>query len=140
LTQNYGIIQCYLTLPAGVNGDGAKRRTAHHLMGFLLSIALLLAGARLVGALARRLGAPPVVGEILAGVVLGRTLLGRLLPEAQAWLFPPSGPQAEALGAVTLLGSVLLLFVAGLEVDIRLALKQGRAALATSLLGDEQQQ
>src|SRR4051794_38005463 len=88
-----------------------------------------------MGALARLCKAPPVVGEILAGIVLGQTVLGRLLPGAHAALFPATGAQAEALQAVSLLGVVLLLFVAGLEVDVRMAFRRKGAAVATSLLG-----
>ena len=58
----------------------------HEVPIFLLSLAVLLGSARLLGALAARLGLPAVVGEILAGLLAGKTVLGRAFPGAFAWL------------------------------------------------------
>src|SRR5687768_11646758 len=55
---------------------------------FFLQIAVILLFCRVVGAVAARFGQPQVVGEMLAGVLLGPSLFGLLFPEAQAWLFP----------------------------------------------------
>lgn len=102
---------------------------------FLLSVAALLGVARLLGELARVLGLPMVVGELLAGVLLGRTGLGRLAPEAYAFLLPEHGLSSAMLAGTTTLGVVLLLTVAGLEVDIAVVQRRGRSALAVSVLG-----
>jgi Kef-type K+ transport system membrane component KefB len=83
----------------------------------LLSLATLLAAAVLSGQLARRRGLPAVVGEILAGVLLGPTLLGHIAPAAFAYLFPATGPAALQRGALTTAGLMGFLFVAGLEMD-----------------------
>jgi Kef-type K+ transport system membrane component KefB/mannitol/fructose-specific phosphotransferase system IIA component (Ntr-type) len=108
--------------------------TDHDVLVFLLSLATLLASARLLGELARALQMPLVVGEIAAGIVLGPSALGRAWPRGQAWLFPP-GPIESMLGGYTTLAVVLLLVVVGIEVDLGVLRRRGRSALATGLLG-----
>jgi Kef-type K+ transport system membrane component KefB len=106
----------------------------HEALVFLLSIATLLGAARLLGELARSVGLPSVIGEILAGVLIGRTVLGRLAPGVHGFLFP-DGPARTGLAAYTTLAVVLLLVVAGLEVDLGIVKRRGRAALFVSALG-----
>jgi Kef-type K+ transport system membrane component KefB len=101
----------------------------------LASIGVLLAAARVLGETARRLGQPAVLGEILAGVLLGETVLGRLWPDASASLFPSSGPVAVALSGITTVGIVLFLMVAGLEVDLSTIWRRRKAALSVGALG-----
>lgn len=108
--------------------------TEHHALVFLLSIAVLLGVARLLGELARSLGLPMVVGEIVAGVLLGQTGLGRVFPAAHAFLLP-SGPPASMLAGYTTIAVVLLLVVAGLEVDLGIVRRRGRSALFVAVLG-----
>ncbi|HEY8079266.1 MAG TPA: cation:proton antiporter [Labilithrix sp.] len=108
--------------------------TEHDVLGFLLSLAVLLGTARLLGELARAIGLPLVVGEIAAGIFVGETGLGRLSPRVHAFLFAKSTSQAM-LGAYTTLAVVLLLVVAGLEVDLGIVKRRGRSALIVSLLG-----
>jgi Kef-type K+ transport system membrane component KefB len=106
----------------------------HEVLTFLLSLAVLLATARSLGELARAIGMPLVVGEIFAGIVLGPTLLGRLAPSIYGGLFPGGVPKVM-LGAYTNVAVVLLLVVAGLEVDLSIVRRRGRSALFTSILG-----
>lgn len=107
----------------------------HDALVFLLALAVLLGGARLLGELGRALGLPLVVGEIAAGVVLGETGLGRLAPALHAWLFPREGPARWMLSGYATLAIVLLLVVAGLEVDLRVAWRRGRSALSVAAFG-----
>ncbi|MGH8952519.1 MAG: cation:proton antiporter [Acidimicrobiia bacterium] len=86
----------------------------------VVQIAVLLAAARLLGGLAKRLGQPPVVGEILAGVVLGPSLLSSLIPWVGEWILPQTEAQGYMLEVVALIGVMLLLIVTGLETDIGL--------------------
>ncbi|WP_230884691.1 cation:proton antiporter [Planomonospora sp. ID82291] len=94
----------------------------------LLDLVIVLSAARLLGALAGRLGQPPVVGEILAGILLGPTLLGPLLGDE---LFGPEmKPPLQALANV---GLVLFMFVVGLELDQKLVRGKGRIAVTVAL-------
>jgi Kef-type K+ transport system membrane component KefB/mannitol/fructose-specific phosphotransferase system IIA component (Ntr-type) len=108
--------------------------TEHNVLVFLLALSLLLASARLLGELARMLGLPLVVGELAAGILLGKTVLGRAFPVAQNWLFPP-GLSEAMIGAYTTVAVVLLLVVVGLEVDLGVLRRRGRSALLTGALG-----
>jgi Kef-type K+ transport system membrane component KefB len=85
--------------------------------------------------LARKLKQPAVVGEILAGIILGPTVFGWLSPESFENLFPPIGPTRLAFDGIAHLAVILLLFIAGLEVELQLVWKQGRQAAYTSLFG-----
>jgi Kef-type K+ transport system membrane component KefB/mannitol/fructose-specific phosphotransferase system IIA component len=108
--------------------------TEHEVLVFLLSLAILLGAARVLGELARAIGLPLVIGEIVAGIVLGPTALGRLSPGIHEWLFGGAGPQ-KMLGAYTSVAVVLLLVVSGLEVELDIVKRRGRSALLTSILG-----
>lgn len=106
----------------------------HDALIFLLSIAALLGVARLLGELARAVGLPAVVGELLAGLLMGKTVLGRVAPGAEAFLFPEGAPRT-ALSAYTTFAVVLLLVVAGLEVDLAVVKKRRKTAFLVSVLG-----
>jgi Kef-type K+ transport system membrane component KefB/mannitol/fructose-specific phosphotransferase system IIA component (Ntr-type) len=106
----------------------------HEVLVFLLSLAVLLSASRLLGELARRLGFPLVFGELASGIFLGPTLLGRIAPSAQHALFP-GGVPAYMLAGYTNVGVVLLLVVAGLEVNLGIVRRRGRSALLTSVMG-----
>ncbi len=108
--------------------------TEHDALVFLLSIAVLLGVARLLGELARAFGLPLVVGEILAGVLLGETGLRRAFPSVHAFLLP-SGAPASMLSGYTTVAVVLLLVVAGLEVDLGIVKQRGRSAMWVAFLG-----
>jgi Kef-type K+ transport system membrane component KefB len=101
----------------------------------LLSIGVLLLAARLLGELARRCRQPALVGELLAGVLLGPTVLGHWAPGTEAALFPADGARAQALSGVTALAAVLFLLVVGMEISLGAILRQGRTALAVSVGG-----
>jgi len=101
----------------------------------LLTVAVLLGSARLCGELARRWHQPAVLGEIIAGILLGPTVLGALAPGVAGYLFPASGPAALVLSGITNVALVLFMLVAGMEVDLSAAWRQGRSAAAVSLSG-----
>lgn len=173
------------TLAAGI-------LTPKEITVFLLALAVLLGAARLLGELAKKFGQPTVLGEILAGVLLGATVLGNFAPDAFNGLFPetfydhqsgtpvyydkidpetgqrytqtvtdPSTGQEIEVGipdkydeqgqlskdgkvpsfvkvgleSFFVLCVCLLLLVAGLEVDLSIVTRQGKAAVAVSLMG-----
>ncbi len=109
--------------------------SAHQVLVMLLSFGLLLGVARILGEIAQRLHQPAVLGELLAGVLLGPTVLGWFSPTTNAFLFPLHGPNALALSAITTLAVVLFLLVAGMEVDLSILWKQGRVAPKVSMMG-----
>jgi Kef-type K+ transport system membrane component KefB len=92
----------------------------------LLMLAAILLAAKLLGDLAERIGQPAVLGELVAGVLLGPSLLG---------ILPATGPLAEVLHVVAELGVILLLFEIGLETDLREMFRVGPAALAVAAVG-----
>lgn len=103
--------------------------------GLFLGLGVLLAVAHVLGECARRLKLPSVLGEILAGLILGPTVLGNLAPDTMTVMFPASGPQATILDGITTISIALFLLVAGMEVDLSTLWKQGRSAIAISTSG-----
>jgi K+:H+ antiporter len=104
-------------------------------MTMFLALAALLGAAKLAGELMQKLDQPSVLGEIMAGILLGPTVLGHFKPGIYAVLFPTTGAMPIVLDTVTTLGVVFFLLTAGLEVDLRSIFRQGKSALLVSLLG-----
>lgn len=101
---------------------------------FFLELAVVLAAARGVGWLGRRfLGQPQAMGEMVAGVLLGPSLLGLVAPGVQAWLFPEAAK--GALHVAGQLGVGLYMFLVGLEFDRDRLRGQAATAGAVSLAG-----
>jgi Kef-type K+ transport system membrane component KefB len=101
---------------------------------FFLELAAILLTCRLVGLLSQRLGQPQVVGEMVAGVLLGPSLLGRLAPDLQHHLFPP-GPSNIVLYTAAQIGLVLYMFLIGLNFDVNLIRHRVGTAAAVSAAG-----
>lgn len=99
----------------------------------LFQLFVLLSAALGLGELFRRLGQPTVIGEILAGVLLGPSVLGALAPQLSTALF--HGPQTQLLGSLAWLGSVFLLLVAGTEINFATLVQERRVVALTSLVG-----
>ena len=107
----------------------------HALFLLLVQLALLIAVARLGAETAKRLGFPAVVGELAAGITLGPTVFGHYAPAAFAVVFPRDAAQFHLLDVFGNFGMTLLLFLTGLETDVRLLRNLGRAALIASATG-----
>jgi Kef-type K+ transport system membrane component KefB len=101
----------------------------------MIQLSIMLALGRLMAELARKFNQPAVVGEIIAGLILGPTVLGMISPDSFLQLFPTTGASTLALDAFTKVAVVLLLFIAGLEVDLHIVFQQGKQAISTSFLG-----
>jgi Kef-type K+ transport system membrane component KefB/nucleotide-binding universal stress UspA family protein len=102
---------------------------------FLAQIILLLVCGRLMGEAMQRIGQPAIMGQLLAGVLLGPSVFGALAPELQHAIFPRIPEQSAMIGAVSQLGILMLLLLTGMETDIALMRRAGRTALSVSIAG-----
>jgi len=100
---------------------------------FFFQLAFILACCRVVGLIAKRFGQPQVVGEMIAGVVMGPSLFGLLFPDAQAHIFPKSS--LTITYAVAQIGLVLYMFLIGVEFQVDLIRKRLRSAASVSIAG-----
>src|SRR5438105_5315001 len=98
----------------GAGGDSKVK--VDTLMHVLLALALIIVTARGVGAVFVYLSQPPVIGEVIAGLLLGPSVLGRIAPSASAFILPPS--VAPFLGVLAQVGVVLYMFLVGAELDL----------------------
>ena len=102
---------------------------------FLAQIVLLLLVGRLMGEAMQRIGQPAVIGQLIAGILLGPSVFGALWPAAQSAVFPANPQQKSMIDAVSQLGILMLLLLTGMETDLRLVKKARRAAISTSAAG-----
>jgi Kef-type K+ transport system membrane component KefB len=102
-------------------------------VAFFLQMFVILAVCRIVGTLARRAGQPQVVGEMIAGVLLGPSLFGLFFPGLQKQIFPPDSLKTLYVGAQ--LGVGLYMFLVGVEFKTDLFASRVRSAAAVSVSG-----
>jgi Kef-type K+ transport system membrane component KefB/nucleotide-binding universal stress UspA family protein len=107
----------------------------HDVLVLLVQIVILLFSARLLGEIAQRLGQPSVVGEILAGVLLGPSFISGLFPVLGDWIVPHTPVQGYLLETISLLGVMFLLLITGLETDLALIKRHARTAIGVSFGG-----
>src|SRR5690554_2381303 len=107
----------------------------HDVLALIIQIAVLLLAARGLGEVAQRLNQPSVVGEILAGILLGPSLLSGLVPGLGEWIIPQTEVQGYLLEVVSLIGVMFLLLITGLETDLALIRRQAKAAAGSSIGG-----
>ena len=88
------------------------------LIVLLTSISIILIFARIVGEMGRRFKFPIVMGEIIVGILIGPTVVGAISPDFFLRVFPKDGNVSIAFDGLVNLSVVLLLFVAGLEVQL----------------------
>lgn len=106
-----------------------------HILLFLVQILILLTTAKVIGYLFLKWGFPPLAGEIFTGIVLGPTILGRVLPDLHEALFPSVLIQQNMLETVSWIGVLFLLLATGFEVSLSSAWKQGKAAFSIGIIG-----
>jgi Kef-type K+ transport system membrane component KefB len=107
---------------------------------YFLQLAVILVFCRLVGLVAVKFGQPQVVAEMIAGVLLGPSLFGLLMPETQAWLFPWDKSQTTRdtqsyLFPVSQLGLALYMFIVGMEFRVDIIRHRLKSSIAVSLAG-----
>lgn len=101
----------------------------------LIQLGIMLIMGRLLAEVARKFKQPAVIGEIIAGILLGPTILGMINPEWFTALFPTPSGAGTVLSGIVQVAVVMLLFIAGLEVDLQIVWQQGKQAVTTSLFG-----
>ncbi len=115
----------------GVGKAPAKKRSGEETFGrLMLAIAAIILAARLAGASLRRVGQPQVMGEVLAGILLGPTLLGAIAPEVKDYLFPAD--IVPLLSGAAQIGLAFYLFLVGMELDPRILRERVGQALFIS--------
>jgi Kef-type K+ transport system membrane component KefB/nucleotide-binding universal stress UspA family protein len=134
------LMQLVLHLGSGLRapakkGGGATGATeaidVHHVFWkLLLAIALVIVVARLVGALFRRFGQPQVMGEIVAGILLGPSVLGAVWPSASSFIF--TREVMPFINVLAEIGLIFFMFLIGVELDVRLIRGRGHAATLVS--------
>ncbi|MBN9418882.1 MAG: cation:proton antiporter [Candidatus Eremiobacteraeota bacterium] len=115
--------------PALGFGSGAHKENSL-IARLLLSLAVISASSQALGKLMARIGQPPVMGEVLGGILLGPSLLGWLWPQASTLLFAPD--VTGAIGILARIGVILYMFFVGLELDLELLRHQGKSTLLIS--------
>src|SRR6266511_4210023 len=124
LTGSVGVAQLTIVrvapppVGAGTAGSGRPPSAEEAFGQLMLAIAAVILAARLVGAAVRKLGQPRVMGEVLAGILLGPTLVGAIAPGVSALLFPDW--VVPLLRATADVGLAFYMFLVGLELDPRL--------------------
>jgi Kef-type K+ transport system membrane component KefB len=96
----------------------------------LLQVIVIVLAARLLGTLFLRIGQPPVIGEMIAGILLGPSLLGMVAPGVQSFLFPDAS--MGALRMLSQIGVILFMFVVGIELDVQHLRQKAHAAVMVS--------
>ncbi len=113
------------------NAEFAAPLTEHEVLVFLIQLLVLVGVARLFGWVMKSINQPPVVGELLAGVVLGPTVLGSLAPGVSQWIFGEATVDSVIFG-LSWLGVIMLLIVIGFETDLAIIVRFRTAALGVS--------
>lgn len=110
--------------------SGAKVDVLPHI---LFALVIIILSARVLGGIFAWLGQPPVIGEVLAGILLGPSFLGAIAPAAAEQLLSPE--VVSHLNVLAQLGVILYMFVVGLELDTAHLSQQGLEAVAVSAAG-----
>ena len=117
-------------LPLAAEGGGslAAPLSEHEVLVFLVQLTLLVGVARVLGWVMKLMGQPPVVGELLAGVLLGPTIFGAVAPQSFDWVFGDMTVRSVIFG-IAWLGVIMLLVVIGFETDLSIIARYKGAAL-----------
>jgi Kef-type K+ transport system membrane component KefB len=125
----------HLTAPAPTPnqtlfGQGSTLSQFETLLHLLLALVVIMIAARSVGAVFKFFGQPPVIGEVIAGILLGPSLLASVLPELHAYLLPAS--VTPFIGVIAQIGVILYMFLVGLELNPSVVRSNSAAVLTIS--------
>ncbi len=131
LIQGYGDSLVAPSAAAQAPGNGpAASGSSDILWHLLIALTVVVMAGRVLGRLFAFIGQPPVIGEVIAGILLGPSLLGQISPDAYAYVLPST--VAPFLGMVAQLGIILYMFLVGLELNPDHLRGQVHATVATS--------
>ena len=102
---------------------------------FFTQLMLLIIVGRLLGEWMQRIGQPTVIGKLLAGIILGPSVLGAIWPGMQQMIFPTNASERQMLNAVSEVGVLMLLLLTGMETDLALVKRVRRTAAIVSAAG-----
>ena len=102
---------------------------------FLAQLIVLMLAGRLLGEVMQQIGQPSVMGQLIAGIVLGPSVFGWLFPDIQHAIFPRTPEQKAMIDGISQFGILLLLLLTGMETDLKLVRKVGKAAISISITG-----
>ena len=112
-----------------------SKLSSDEVLNFLVIVSLILITARILGEICRRYKQSTVIGEIIAGIILGPSLFGSLFPHQFNEIFLSQPRSYAAFDGLANIGIILLMFIAGFEVDLKQIRKQGKQAASISLMG-----
>jgi Kef-type K+ transport system membrane component KefB len=113
-----------------VFSDSFQHNLSDSLAVLLLQIIVIIAFARLFGYIFKKIGQPAVIGEIVAGIVLGPSIMGLFFPQVNHFLFPATS--LVTLNLLSQVGLILFMFIIGMELDIKTIGKQAHGAVIIS--------
>ena len=96
--------------------------SSYETLSLLLSLSIMLLASKIFSELFTKLRMPGIIGQIIAGIIIGPTLLGNIAPNFFSWLFPSSG----YLKGVVFLGLIFIMLKVGIEIELSSILKQGK--------------
>lgn len=123
------IIAPTIARAAGEGGKGASEAV------LMLQVLALVFVGRMLGEAMQRIGQPTVIGQLLAGILLGPSVLGLVAPTWQLALFPKVPEQKAMIDGIAQIGVLMLLLLAGMETDLKLVRRIGKAAISVSVAG-----
>ncbi|MDR3612719.1 MAG: cation:proton antiporter [Candidatus Obscuribacterales bacterium] len=107
----------------------------HSVLLLFLDLAVLLLASLVCGEVMVRFGQPAIIGQILAGVLLGQTVFGNFFPAQSAWLFPQEGNHLKYIESFSWIGVSFVLMLTGMETDVSTLKRLGKPALYFALYG-----
>ena len=116
---------------AAAESGGLTLLDEHQLFVFLVQLTLLVGASRLLGGIANKLRQPPVVGQLIAGVMLGPSVLGQLYPDTFDWIFSDNTVGSVIYG-LAWLAVIMVLVVIGYETDLGIIMRLRKAAVNVS--------